>query len=264
VSASTTTGLRTFFAVSAVLAVIAGMELFVGADDTDRFFSWTIEPPLTAAFLGAAYWAACVLLAWAARQPEWPRARTALPPVFTIAVLLLVATLIHLDRFHHDVYGRFWVAVYVIVVPLLAYLVWAQPKGPPVEVPAALRLPGWLRAALGVQGAALLAFGVLLFVAPVDFASIWPWPLTPLTGRAIGAFLCGFGVAVAFALWENDIDRLQGSALAWAALGALELLAVAIHAGDVAASGAATALYVAFFASVLGVGAYGAITARRS
>jgi hypothetical protein len=261
---ATSTGLRTFFGVSAALAVIAGIELFVGAGDTDRFFSWTIEPPLTAAFLGAAYWAACVLLAWAARQQDWPRARTALPPVLTIAVLLLVATLIHLDRFHHDLYGRFWLVVYVIVVPLLVCLIWAQPKGPPIEVPAVLRLPGWLRAALAVQGAALIAFGVLLFAAPVAFASIWPWPLTPLTGRAVGAFLCGFGVAVAFALWENDLDRLHGSALAWAALGALELLAVAIHAGDLDASGPATALYVAFFASVLGVGAYGAIAAQRS
>jgi hypothetical protein len=54
-------GLRWFFGVSAVLAAVAGFQLFVGATETDRFFSWTIDPPLTAAFLGAAYWAAMVL-----------------------------------------------------------------------------------------------------------------------------------------------------------------------------------------------------------
>jgi len=69
-------GLRWFFGASAVLAAIAGAELFLGASDTDRFFSWTIDPPLTAAFMGAAYWAAMVLLAWAARQRSWARART--------------------------------------------------------------------------------------------------------------------------------------------------------------------------------------------
>ena len=95
-----------------MLAAVAGFQLFVGAADTDRFFSWTIDPPLTAAFMGAAYWAAMVLLAWAAGQRSWARARTALPAVFTIAVLLLVATVIHLDRFHHDLFGRFWEAVY--------------------------------------------------------------------------------------------------------------------------------------------------------
>jgi hypothetical protein len=261
VTASTSPGLRWFFSVSAVLAVIAGLELFIGASDTDRFFSWTIEPPLTAAFLGAAYWAACVLLSWAAVQRDWRRARTALPPVFTIAVLLLVATLIHLDRFHHDLYGRFWVAVYVIVVPLLAYLIWAQPKGPGAPNPTR-PLADWLRAALGLQAALLLGFGVLLYVAPTELHSIWLWPLTPLTGRAIGAFLCGFGVAAAFAVRENDLDRLHGSALAWAALGALELLGVALHWNDLDASALATALYVAFLASVLGLGAYGALAGR--
>jgi hypothetical protein len=262
VVASTSPGLRWFFGVSAVLALVAGFQLFVGAGDTDRFFSWTIEPPLTAAFLGAAYWAACLLLAWAARQPDWPRARTALPPVVTIAVLLLLATVIHLDRFHHDLYGRFWVVVYVIVVPLLAYLIWAQPKGSGAGAEADRPLAGWLRAALGVQAVVLLVFGVLLYVAPVALHSIWPWPLTPLTGRAIGAFLCGFGVAAAFALNENALERLHGSALAWAALGGLELLAVATRAGDLTATGPATALYVAFFASVLAVGAYGAFEAE--
>jgi Co/Zn/Cd efflux system component len=262
VTTSTSSGLRWFFGVSAVLAVIAGTELFIGASDTDRFFSWTIDPPLTAAFMGAAYWAACVLLAWAARQREWLRARIALAPVFTIAVLLLVATLIHLDRFHHNLYGRFWLVVYVIVVPLLAYLIWTQPRGSGAPVPPSRPLAGWLRVALGLQAAALLVFGVLLFVAPVGLHSIWPWPLTPLTGRAIGAFLCGFGVAAAFALRENDLHRLYGSALAWTTLGSLELLAVALHGDDLTASDLATGLYLAFFASVLGLGAYGALQSR--
>ncbi|MGH2925639.1 MAG: hypothetical protein ACRDK1_06660 [Solirubrobacterales bacterium] len=259
---STSRGLRWFFGVSAVLAVIAGIELFIGAARTDRFFSWTIAPPLTAAFMGAAYWAACVLLAWAARQSDWSRARTVLPPVFTIAVLLLAATLIHLDRFHHDLYGRFWLVVYLIVVPLLTYLIWAQPKDGAPPTPPSLALASWLRVALVGQALVLLAFGVLLFAAPVGLSSIWPWPLTPLTGRAIAAFLCGFGIAAAVAVRENDLDRLFGSALAWAALGALELAAVAIHAGDLTSSAAGTVAYVAFFGSVLGLGSYGAIAGR--
>jgi hypothetical protein len=86
--------------------------------------------------------------------------------------------------------------------------------------------------------------------------------VTPLTGRAIGAFLCGFGVAAWFAVRENDLDRLYGAALAWAALGGLELLAVALHGDDLTASGSATALYLAFFASVLAVGGYGVLAAR--
>jgi hypothetical protein len=258
------TGLRWFFGVSAVLAAIAGALLVLGATDTDRVFSWTIEPPLTAAFLGAAYWAAMVLLAWAAGQGTWARARTALPPVFTIAVLLLIATAIHRDRFHHDLFGRFWECVYVIVVPLLAYLIWSQVRRTGRVGPGDLPLPGWLRAALCVQALVMLAVGAALFVAPVGAASLWPWPLTPLTGRAVGAFLIGFGVAAAFAALENDLDRLHGAALAYATLGTLELGAVALHGEDLESAAAGTAAYVAFCASVLGVGFYGAVTLRRA
>lgn len=257
-------GLRWFFNVSAVLALIAGVMLFVGASETDRFFAWTIDPPLTAAFLGAAYWAALVLLAWAGRQRDWARSRTALPAVFVIAVLLLIATLIHLDKFDLDsLFGWFWLSVYVIVVPLLVVLIWNQIRaaGP---VPRGHRpLPGWLRVALSLQAGAMLGIGAALFVFGTDAASIWPWALTPLTARAVGAFLCGFGAAAAFAIREDDLDRLRGSALAYAALGALELLAVAIHSGDLTGTDLEQGLYIVFCASVLAVGAYG-IWASRS
>jgi hypothetical protein len=51
----TTPRLRLVFQVFAALALIAGGLLFVGASRTDEWFSWTIEPPLTAATLGAFY-----------------------------------------------------------------------------------------------------------------------------------------------------------------------------------------------------------------
>jgi hypothetical protein len=252
-------GLRWFFGVSAGLAGVAGLELFVGASDTDRFFSWTIAPPLTAAFMGAAYWAAMVLLAWAARQRSWAGARTALPAVFTIAVLLLIATVIHLDRFHHDLFGRFWELVYVIVVPLLVYLVWSQVRRAAPVGPADRPLPWWLRAVLCLQALVMLALGAALFVAPVGASSLWPWELTPLTGRAVGAFLVGFGAAAAFGAADDDVGRLHGAALAYAALGGLELVAAAVHGGDFTSPAAGVAAYVVFCASVLALGLYGVL-----
>lgn len=260
---STQAGLRWFFIVSAVLALIAGVMLFIGAAETDRFFAWTIEPPLTAAFMGAAYWAALVLLAWAANQREWARSRTALPAVFLIAVLLLIATLIHLDKFDLDsLFGWFWLTVYVIVVPLLTVLIWQQISAAGQVPPGHRPLPAWLRLALSLQAGAMLGIGAALFVFGTDAASLWPWELTPLTARAIGAFLCGFGIAAAFAVREDDLDRLRGSALSYAALGALELLAVAIHSEDLSGTDLEQGLYIGFCASVLAVGAYGIWASR--
>ena len=51
-------------------------------------------------------------------------------PVFVIACLLLVATLIHLERFHHDLFGRFWLVAYVAVPPVLLFCLWRQLSQP--------------------------------------------------------------------------------------------------------------------------------------
>jgi hypothetical protein len=184
--------------------------------------------------------------------------------VLTIAVLLLIATVIHLDRFHEDLYGRFWEAVYLVVVPLLVYLTWSQVRRSGPVGHRGRPFPGWLRAVLCLQALVMLSLGGALFVAPVGASSLWPWALTPLTGRAIGAFLVGFGAAAAFAVVENEIGRLHGAALAYATLGALELAAAALRGGDFTAPAVGVALYVAFCASVLTVGLYGAVKNRGS
>ena len=54
--------LRVILELFAGLAFIAGGLLFLGATRTDAWWSWTISPPLTAATLGAFYWAAFIFL----------------------------------------------------------------------------------------------------------------------------------------------------------------------------------------------------------
>jgi len=65
-----------------------------------------------------------------------------------------------------------------------------------------------IRAIWFVSGLTLLLSGTYLLVAPMGAAALWPWPLTPLTGRAAGAWLIGFGVLSAHAGLENDLARL--------------------------------------------------------
>lgn len=51
------------------------------SDQTEHYFAWTIASPLTAAFLGAAYWASAVLELMAARERAWSHGRVAVPAV---------------------------------------------------------------------------------------------------------------------------------------------------------------------------------------
>src|SRR4051812_1639194 len=196
----TTRELRVVLWCFAALAAIAGVLLFPLARHTETSFAWTIEPPLTAAFLGASYWAALVLIGWSAAQDRWARARAAVPPVFVIAVLLLGATLIHLDRFHTSkLTGIFWLVAYGVVPVSMAVLVGRQLRAAGETGPSGRPLPAGLRTALAAQGVVMLGVGIALFLAPSDAKDLWAWMLTPLTARAVGAFVTGFGITALLA-----------------------------------------------------------------
>ena len=256
--------LRLTLEVFAGLALIAGALLFLGATRTDAWWSWTIEPPLTAATLGAFYWAAFVLILMAARSKTWVRARPAVYPVAVIAALLLVITLIHLDRFDLDsLFGVFWVVAYALVPVQLAWALVEQ-RGITGEDRSTTqqRLPKPLRRALIFEGAVMLAAGALLLVAPAATDDIWPWALSPLTSRAIGSFLVGIGLAALMAVREDDPLAFRGAAIAYTVLGLLELLALNLHIPDLGERPLATTLYAAFWVAVILTGGYGLRASR--
>jgi hypothetical protein len=258
-------GMRAMFIVSCVTVSVAGFQLFVLSEYTDRFFAWTIHVPLTAAFLGASYWGSFALVLVASRQQAWARARIAVPGVWLFTVLTLIATLIHIDLFRMDsVFGWAWLVVYV-VVPVGYGVFWVRQLriagGEPLRQTP---LPTWLRLVLGVQAAILLIWGTALFLAPQTTAALWPWALTPLTGQAVGAWLIGIGVTAAQMCWENDLGRVYAGMAGLAVLGALQLIALARYGGaTVNWSGAGGWIYMLFILSVFGVGSYGWLEARR-
>jgi membrane protein CcdC involved in cytochrome C biogenesis len=261
----TTPRLRLILWVFAGLALIAGALLFVGATRTDTWWSWTIEPPLTAATLGAFYWAAFVLILAAARSQSWIRTRPAVYPIAVIALLLLVITLVHIDRFDLDsLFGVFWVVVYCVLPVLLAWVLADQLRAPGEDQRGAARLPVLLRRALIIEGVVMVAAGGLLLIAPGAADDVWPWALSPLTSRAIGSFVFGIGLVALIAARDDDPRSFRGAALAYTVLGLLELLALNLHIPDLGDRPVATGLYAAFWVSVAVTGGYGLRAASAS
>lgn len=87
---------------SSALVISVGLSLYLLSESTETFFSWTIQVPLTAAFLGSGYLSSFILEFLAAREPVWARSRIAMPAVLVFTILTLIATLIHLDKFHFN------------------------------------------------------------------------------------------------------------------------------------------------------------------
>lgn len=261
-------GVRIFLYAACGLVLLAGFQLFVLSDYTNSYFAWTIRPPLTAAFLGASYWASFFLELHGAKQREWARARVALVAVLIFATL--IATCLHLDRFHHlspepvpVVAAWFWFAVYVIVPPLLLYLVIAQLRVAGEDPGRTAPLPDWVRGVLGVKAALLIAVGAALFLYPASAPALWPWQLTPLTARAVAAWLLGIGAFSAHAAaFENDWTRISGGVKTYIVFAVLQLAALARYPDAVQWSKPAAWIYVLFLLSALALGLYGWRTTR--
>ncbi|MCC6626788.1 MAG: hypothetical protein IT340_05215 [Chloroflexi bacterium] len=250
---------RAWLLAAIALDVVAGVQLFVLAEATATFFAWTIAPPVTAAFLGANYWAGSILIFLASRERSWARARIALYGVLAFTALMLAATLLHLDRFHLGgerpvsavVAGWSWLVVYVVALVWQLAIAVAQQRDRRPDPPRQTPLPTWVRLLLAGQCALLVVVGLLLFAAPAVAAPLWPWTLTPLTARAVGSWLVGIGIVSGQIVWENDIYRTRAGLVSSVALGLLQLVVVARYADTLDWSRPAIWLYVLVAASTL-------------
>jgi hypothetical protein len=260
-------GLRRLLYVAAILVFLAGVQLFVFPLRTARYFAWTINPPMTAVFLGAAYWSALGLEIGAARARTWSRARIAIPTVFVFTTATLVVTLTHLSKFHFNHVAAntravtwAWLAVYTIV-PILMVAGFVAQLRLSTAVPKPGGLPTPVRIILAALTALLLGLGLAMVVAPGWADGAWPWPLTPLTSGAIGAWLLGLGTAAAHACILDDRPALRPLGYTGVAFGVLQTIALARH-GDALHWGSQATAYLAVLAILTAISVWALLPPR--
>jgi hypothetical protein len=179
------------------ILVTAWVILFLWPEQTDRRFAWTIEPTMTPMLMGAGYGSAAYFYARVLFGRRWHLVSLGFLPTTLFTWMLLAATFLHWDRFHHGEFPFYlWLWVY-IVTPFLVPGVWLlnrryDPGRPDPDDPP---FPAWVLLGLRVAGAFLLAIAAWLFVFPEAAIDAWPWMLTPLTARTVAAFVALPGVA---------------------------------------------------------------------
>ena len=194
-----------FFGLAAISAV------FLRPEDTATNFAWPIKPDVMAATLGAFYLAAAFIFVLPLFAKSWQQVRVMILPAAAFCTAMLIATLLHWDKFSVDTFPFWlWFASYLLPPPIFVglYLLHqrtAAPVGAGIEAP----LPGWARAYFRVNGVVLAATAAVGFAVPSVLSDIAPWTLTPLTTRT----LCGWLVPIALlqlsAAWEDYLRRAR-------------------------------------------------------
>jgi predicted small integral membrane protein len=171
-------------------------------DRTADAWAWTIEPDLTPIFLGAGYGAGAYFFLRTFLSGQFHPSAAGIFGAAFFALLMLIATFVHWDRFNHGdaplvgamvFYG--WVGVY-IVSPVVVFALWwlnrRTDSGRPLQGEAIV--PMRIRRLAQLAAAGSFAAAALFFLSPQTAIEVWPWDLTPLTSRVLGSFTAQVGV----------------------------------------------------------------------
>ncbi len=179
-----------------VILIIASALLLLWPDNTEQMFAWTIRPRMTPLVMGAGYLGGAYFFARVVTAQKWHWVALGFLGVTAFAAMLAIATLLHWDRFNHGhVTFWAWVTVYAItpfLVPALWYM--NRPADPGTPDAQDVVLSRTIRLGLTVVGIVTLLVSLALFLFPDPMRVSWPWMLTPLTTRVMGAFFVLPGV----------------------------------------------------------------------
>jgi hypothetical protein len=231
--------------------VLAFAVLVPWPGDTARLFAWAIKPALTSMVLGSVYLGGAYFFLRAFRAREWHTVKGGFIPVGTFATLMGVATIAHWDKFlHAHVAFWLWAGLYFTTPFLVFWVFLANRKYDAPAVGGDLLLSVGVSRVIAVVGGLSLLTGVFLFLLPDQAVRIWPWALTTLTSRVLGAIFC-LGMAGLGALfdrrWSSARVLLQVAAL----MLALIVVAGARATGEFDSANAMTWLISSGFVAVL-------------
>lgn len=175
--------------------LVAFVVLYGFPFETKRLFAWDLKPSMSAMVLGAVYLGGAYFFLRAALASAWHTVKVGFIPVTCFATLMGIATVLHWEKFTHD-HVAFWLwAGLYFTTPVLVLAVWVANRGRDIPTrPDDVLLPPATAVVAGLVGCAATATSAFLFLAPERAITVWPWTLTPLTARVMGAVFA-LGVA---------------------------------------------------------------------
>ena len=178
---------------------VTGFGLFLLPTVASTQWPWQVRP-FNTFFLAAVYissFAAVTVLLWGGR---WAPARLGLWMLVFFTTLVLIISLVYLDRFDFHKWATWaWFFLYIIIPLNSVYNLYLfrhlHPANP-------TPLPSLLKWYLLVQAAALGLYTVALLLAPVASTAFWPWHIDEFHGRMYSAIFLT-GAVGAYVVWRS-------------------------------------------------------------
>ena len=185
---------------------LAVLILYFFPDQSGQRFAWPVKPPITAMLMAAAYAGGVYFFSFVVAGRHWHSVKYGFLPVTTFATLLGIATILHWDKFTPGhIAFILWAALYFLT-PFLVFGAWLVNRKEELREhqPVGIRLHSGWRVFFGLQALGTLILAAAIFLKPDLLIPIWPWKLTPLTARVMGAMFAIPGVLGAEILVEPD------------------------------------------------------------
>ncbi len=176
--------------------VLAFVILYLFPDQSGERFAWAIKPPVMAMFIGAGYLGGAYLFLRVALGSPWHRVAPGFLPVTAFTASMLLATVLHWDRFDLNHFPfQLWLILYVVTPILIPALwLWNRRESGVASVEDDRVVPAVARGAMMLSGTGFALFALIGLVSPSTLVDIWVWSLTPLTARLLGGWFALLGV----------------------------------------------------------------------
>lgn len=182
---------RIIAAVIVPVLVLAFVILYFFPNQSGVRFAWAIKPHMMAMFIGAGYLGGAYLFFQVALGSPWHRTAPGFLPVTAFTTSMLLATILHWERFdiHHFPF-QLWLILYVVTPILIPYL-WMRNRREDPTTPEEddVIVPVLAGRMMILAGVVIAFFAMMGLVFPTILMEMWIWPLSPLMARILGGWL---------------------------------------------------------------------------
>jgi hypothetical protein len=201
--------LRAWFAVEVLFGVGAVLTIALDPANARSNFAWDVQPTVMAAVLGAYYLSSALLFVLPLFARRWEMIRVMILPTALFSTAELLATLLHWQRFSVGTAPFIaWLLSYILPPPIFVGFYWLQQRRARSASVPTMPLAREARLALLHWGGLLTLVTVVVFAFPQLLIAAAPWPMTPLTARALDGWLLATGTLMLSMARENDRARV--------------------------------------------------------